>query len=186
MPCSSLPAYRSARRRGAALALAAAVALTSCASHATPPAVSRPANGPVTFNGVTVVGGTNLKQAPTVTSKSTTSPSTLEYKDLVVGTGQVATQASTVTVQYVGALYSNGKVFDASWTDGGATGFPLDGTIPGFTQGIGGTGSIPAMKIGGRRLMILPGSLGYVNGDSQAGIAPGAPLVFVVDLLEIQ
>ena len=101
-------------------------------------------------------------------------------KDLIVGTGPAATASSTVTVNYVGVLYKNGKEFDASWNDGRASRsrFPLSGVIPGWTQGI------PGMKVGGRRELIIPPSLAYKN-QAQARIPANSTLVFVIDLLSV-
>jgi FKBP-type peptidyl-prolyl cis-trans isomerase len=138
----------------------------------------------VTFNGVTVVGATDLKGYPQVTSKSSTPATKLETKDLVVGTGQAATPTSTVNVQYTGVLYSDGTEFDSSWQRGMPTSFPLTGVVPGFTQGIGGTTGVAPMKVGGRRIIIVPAALGYQ--DQQNGqIPPNSTLVFVVDLLSV-
>ncbi len=138
----------------------------------------------VTFNEVTVVGAATLASKPQVQAKSVKKPSALEIKDLVVGTGAAATPASTVTVQYVGVRYADGKQFDASWDHGGATSFSLQQVVPGFTQGIGGSQGVPAMKVGGRRLMILPAALGYgTRGTPDGSIPPNSPIVFVVDLV---
>ena len=78
-------------------------------------------------------------------------------KDLIKGTGPAATASSTVNVQYVGELYKGGKQFDASWNDGRGqpVSLPLTGVIKGWQQGI------PGMKVGGRRELIIPPSLGY-------------------------
>lgn len=139
----------------------------------------------VTFKGVTVKNATNLKIAPVSTSKVTTIPAALECADLVVGTGALATPTSTVSVQYVGTLLSTGKIFDSSWQHGGKPiSFPLTGVVPGFTQGIGGAGKVAPMRIGGRRIMIFPASLGY--GASGSGPIPAnASLVFIVDLTKV-
>ncbi|HJQ00967.1 MAG TPA: FKBP-type peptidyl-prolyl cis-trans isomerase [Jatrophihabitans sp.] len=140
----------------------------------------------VSFDEVTVTDATTLSDKPKVSAASNNQPSTLQVKDLVVGTGQAATPTSTVTVQYVGIRYADGKQFDASWDHGGATSFSLTQVVPGFTQGIGGTQSIPAMKVGGRRLMILPAALGYgAAGTPDGSIPPNAPIVFVVDLVGV-
>jgi peptidylprolyl isomerase len=155
-------------------------------SPAPSPTVSAPvAKGPaVRFDGVTVSGAKDLKGMPKITSKHTKQPPKLEYKDLVVGKGKAAGPKSTVTVQYVGALYSNGKVFDSSWSRGEPTTFPLTGVVPGFTQGIGGTKGVPPMKVGGRRLIIMPSSLGY-GSEANGPIPANSPLIFVVDLTKI-
>jgi hypothetical protein len=150
------------------------------------PSTSYPAakGASVTFAGVTVSGAADLAGKPGVTSKGTKDTSKLQVKDLVVGKGKAATATSTVTVQYVGALYSNGTVFDSSWARGQAAQFSLTGVVKGFTEGIGGTTGIAPMKIGGRRLMILPSTLAY-GAQANGNIPANAALVFVVDLKSI-
>ena len=138
----------------------------------------------MSFDGVTVAGAEDLSGYPTVTAKNAAPATKLEVKDLVVGKGAATTASSTVTVQYVGVLYSDGTVFDSSWTRGIPSSFPLSGVLPGFTQGIGGTTGVAPMKVGGRRVIIVPPALGYQ--DQQSGIIPpNSTLVFVVDLLKL-
>ena len=75
---------------------------------------------------------------------------------------------STVTVNYVGVLYKNGKEFDSSWKrnqtvhDVRSSGGERD---QGWVKGIAG------MKVGGRRELIIPPSLGY----GKAGSPPTIP-----------
>jgi peptidylprolyl isomerase len=134
---------------------------------------------------VTVTGGTDLKHAPVVKSLSERAPATLQCMDLVVGKGKPATPTSTVSVQYVGVLYKDGTVFDSSWKNGGKPiSFPLTRVVPGFTQGIGGAGKVAPMREGGRRIMILPASLGY-GANANGSIPANSPLVFVVDLKKV-
>lgn len=152
---------------------------------APPSTKARAAKGAaVSFDGVTVKGAADLGGAPGVTAKSTSTPKKLAYKDLVVGKGAAATPASSVTVQYVGVLYKNGKMFDSSWTRGSAATFSLAQVVKGFTQGIGGTTGVPPMKVGGRRIMILPAALGY-GPQANNGIPANSALVFVVDLTKV-
>jgi FKBP-type peptidyl-prolyl cis-trans isomerase len=139
----------------------------------------------VEFDKVTVKGATDLSGYPTVTAKSTTAPTKIEVKDLVVGTGKAATPKSTVTVQYTGVLYANGQKFDASWDRGAPAQFSLERVVPGFTQGIGGTTGVAPMKEGGRRIMILPAALGYGAAGQPPTIPGNAALVFVVDLKSV-
>lgn len=172
-----------------------AAASTSASASASPsptptPSTSYPAakGASVRFAGVTVTGARDLAGRPGVTSKSTTTPTKLEYKDLVVGKGAAAKTGDSATVQYVGALYKNGKVFDASWAHGSPATFTLDPTqvIKGFDYGIAGTKGVPAMKVGGRRIIIMPSSLGYgASSPSGSGIPANSPLVFVVDLTKV-
>lgn len=124
-----------------------------------------------------VTNGTDLNVAPTVAAGTGPAPTTLETKDLVVGTGATAKAGDTVVVQYVGALYANGHTFDSSWSRGQAATFSLSGVIPGFAQGIEG------MKVGGRRVIVIPPALAYgADPPAGSGIPANAPLVFVVDL----
>lgn len=161
-------------------------AASPSASASPTPSKSYPAakGAAVTFKGVTVGGAADLAGKPSVTSKSSTTPTKLEVKDLVVGKGKAATPASTVTVQYVGVLYKTGVKFDSSWDRGQTAQFSLSGVVKGFTQGIGGTTGVPPMKAGGRRLMILPAPLGY-GSQSNGTIPANSPLVFVVDLVSV-
>jgi FKBP-type peptidyl-prolyl cis-trans isomerase len=118
-----------------------------------------------------------LKTKPTVSIPSGAPPTKLVVKDLIKGTGPAATANSTVNVQYVGKVYKGGKQFDASWNDGSGqpVSLPLSGVIKGWQQGI------PGMKIGGRRELIIPPSLGY-GATAQSKIPANSTLVFVIDL----
>jgi peptidylprolyl isomerase len=119
-----------------------------------------------------------LKIKPTVPAQTGTPPKRLVIKDLITGTGPAAKAGSTVTVQYVGVLYKGGKQFDASWNDGSGqpTSLPLTGVIKGWQLGI------PGMHVGGRRLLIIPSSLGYGATGRAPKIPANAALVFVIDL----
>jgi peptidylprolyl isomerase len=119
-----------------------------------------------------------LAKKPVVTVPNGPAPTKLVTKDLVTGTGKTATAADTVTVNYVGVLYKNGKEFDSSWKTGQPASFPLKGgVIAGWQQGI------PGMKVGGRRELIIPANLAYGKQGRPPTIPPNSPLVFVVDLL---
>jgi len=145
------------------------------------------ASGSVTFDSVTVTGATNMSSKPKLTSESPLPAAKLKVKDLVVGTGEAATPASTVRVQYIGVRYADGKQFDSSWDRGGAVTFSLKKVVKGFTQGIGGNDEIPPMKAGGRRIIIVPSEMGYgENGTPDGSIPPNASIVFVVDLIAVK
>jgi FKBP-type peptidyl-prolyl cis-trans isomerase len=122
-----------------------------------------------------------LSTEPKVPVNKGTPPKTLQTKDLITGTGATAKSGSTITVNYVGALYKNGKIFDASWNRKQTFTTPLatSSVIPGWVQGISG------MKVGGRRVLIIPPSLGYGKTGSPPTIPGNATLVFVVDLLKV-
>jgi peptidylprolyl isomerase len=119
---------------------------------------------------------------PTVEVPDGPPPTTLQVDDIVVGDGAEATAGDTLTMQYVGVNYEDGKQFDASWDNGQPFTFQLGGgqVIPGWDQGIEG------MKVGGRRELIVPPDLGYGEQGSPPAIKPNETLVFVVDLLDVQ
>jgi peptidylprolyl isomerase len=122
-----------------------------------------------------------LSKEPTVSVPKGPAPTKLVVKDLIVGTGTTAKAGDTVTVNYVGALYKNGKVFDSSWSRKQTFTTPLSNgsVITGWVQGI------PGMKVGGRRELIIPPSEGYGKAGSGSTIPPNSTLVFVVDLLSV-
>jgi FKBP-type peptidyl-prolyl cis-trans isomerase len=124
-----------------------------------------------------------LASKPAVTVPTGPPPATLQTNDLIPGTGAPAATGKSVTVNYVGVLYSNGKEFDSSWKTGKPFApFTLGqgSVIPGWDKGLVG------MKVGGRRELIIPPSLGYGKAGSPPTIPGNATLVFVVDLLAVQ
>lgn len=163
---------------------------TSASTEPAPPAPTTPCavapkGASASFRGVTVSNAKDLKHAPKITSKGTTAPANIECQDLVVGTGKAATSASTVSVQYAGVLYKDGTAFDSSWKDTGKpASFSLSQVVKGFAEGIGGDGKVAPMKVGGRRLMILPASLAY-GAQANGSIPANSTLVFVVDLTSV-
>lgn len=105
--------------------------------------------------------------------------SQLQIEDNPVGGGEIAQAGSRVVVHYTGR-FTDGKVFDSSVTRGEPFQFVL-GTgqvIKGWDQGIVG------MRVGGKRILIIPSDLGY--GPSDYGPIPGgSTLIFEVELLKV-
>ena len=125
--------------------------------------------------GVTVTGKAGAKPTVAITPE-TAKVSALTYSDLIPGTGAEVAPGATVTAHYVGIGASTGKEFDSSWSRGEPAQFPLANVIKGWQDGL------PGMKIGGRRLLVIPGALAY--GESPpAGIEKNEVLVFVVDMV---
>ena len=103
----------------------------------------------------------------------------LIVQDEVIGTGAEATAGSLVSVQYTGKL-ENGTVFDTS-AGKAPIQFPLGQgyVIPGWELGITG------MKVGGKRLLIVPPDMRY--GDKANGPIPAnSTLIFEVELVGVK
>jgi FKBP-type peptidyl-prolyl cis-trans isomerase len=105
----------------------------------------------------------------------------LEILDEVVGTGAEAVAGKHVTVNYTGTL-TDGTKFDSSLNPG-RTPFDFNlgagEVIAGWDQGVAG------MKIGGKRKLTIPPSLGYGAADMGV-IPPNSTLIFEVELLKVQ
>jgi peptidylprolyl isomerase len=150
----------------------AAAAATTTTSPSTPPGTFTPVSNPSPAG--------KFGTAPTVVVPTTAPPTSLQVSDLITGTGTVAKSGDTLKVQYVLATYSTHKVIQSSWTAQPFS-FKLGASqvIPGWDQGMVG------MRVGGRRELIIPPSLGYGANSPGAGIAKNDTLVFVVDLLKV-
>lgn len=108
-----------------------------------------------------------------------TTASGLQYEIITEGTGKQPTAESKVTVHYEGKLI-DGTIFDSSYERGETISFPLNGVIPGWTEGL------QLMKEGGKAILYIPAKLGY--GERGAGtIIPGnAALIFTVELFKVE
>jgi peptidylprolyl isomerase len=108
-------------------------------------------------------------------------PATLTITDLVGGEGAAVQAGQRVDVHYVGAHYTSGEQFDASWDRNTTFAFTLGAgqVIPGWDQGVAG------MKVGGRRELVIPPHLAYGARGAGGVIGPGETLVFIVDLVAV-
>ncbi len=111
---------------------------------------------------------------------TTTTASGLQVATVTSGTGLTASTGQTVRVNYSGFLV-DGLKFNSSLLPDGS---PFDFTI-GFSSVIAGwQEGIPGMKIGERRVLIIPPALGY-GSTGKDNIPPNATLIFEIDLLAI-
>ncbi|MFN9805204.1 MAG: FKBP-type peptidyl-prolyl cis-trans isomerase [Betaproteobacteria bacterium] len=110
-----------------------------------------------------------------------TTPSGLQYDDLLVGEGAVAQAGQFVSVHYTGWL-TNGRKFDSSLDRGDPFSFHLGQgqVIAGWDEGVQG------MQIGGKRKLTIPPDLGYGRYGAGGVIPPDATLVFEVELLGVE
>ena len=108
-------------------------------------------------------------------------PGELVIEDIEVGDGPEATAGQTVEVHYAGNAWSTRQQFDASWDRGDTFRFRLGAgqVIRGWDQGVAG------MRVGGRRRLVIPPSLGYGRQGAGGVIRPNETLVFVVDLIGV-
>lgn len=100
--------------------------------------------------------------------------------DEKLGTGEEATAGKKVTVNYTGTL-TDGTKFDSSLDRGTPFTFNLGAgeVIQGWDQGVSG------MKVGGKRKLTIPPSLGY-GSQGMGIIPPNSTLIFEVELLNVE
>lgn len=125
--------------------------------------------------------GTDMGQKPSVSiDASAGNVEQLIVQDIVTGTGAAAQATDNVTVHYVGIGGESHQQFEASWDAGQTASFPLNGVIVGWQEGLLG------MKVGGRRLLVIPGAMAYgATPPEGSGIGVNETLVYIVDLISI-
>jgi len=118
-------------------------------------------------------------------TKMKTTPSGLQYEDTVEGTGASPKAGQTCVMHYTGWLWENGakgKKFDSSLDRGQPFEFPLGQgrVIKGWDEGVA------TMKLGGKRTLLIPPSLGYGARGAGGVIPPNATLLFEVELIGVK
>lgn len=106
----------------------------------------------------------------------------LQIQDVAEGTGRVAKKGDSVSVNYLGTLASNGNKFDSSYDRNEPITFKLGSgqVIEGWEKGIEG------MKVGGKRILIIPPSMAYGADGSPPVIPPDSTLKFEVELVDVK
>jgi FKBP-type peptidyl-prolyl cis-trans isomerase len=107
-----------------------------------------------------------------------TTPSGLQYKILVQGTGKVPTTNDTVTTHYRGTLI-DGTEFDNSYKRGEPASFPVTGVIKGWTE------ALLMMPVGSKWQLVIPAEIAY-GERGRPSIPPNSTLLFDIELLEIK
>lgn len=108
----------------------------------------------------------------------TTTASGLQYEVLKEGIGAHPKATDKVTVHYTGKNL-DGSVFDSSVERGQPATFGLNQVIAGWTEGV------QLMTPGAKYRFYIPSELAYGDRGAGADIAPGATLMFDVELISI-
>jgi FKBP-type peptidyl-prolyl cis-trans isomerase len=137
-----------------------------------------------------VSGVTKAKFAPQINAGKTflennkkqagiqVTPSGLQYQVLTKGTGVNPKLTDTVLVHYKGTLL-DGKQFDSSYDRKEPISFPLNGVIPGWTEGV------QLMQPGAKYKFFIPYQLAYGERGAGNDIPPFSTLIFEVELLKV-
>jgi peptidylprolyl isomerase len=117
--------------------------------------------------------------------KMTKTKSGLQYADVKEGKGATPKDGQTCTVHYTGWLWEDGakgKKFDSSVDRGQPFNFPVgEGrVIKGWDEGVA------TMKVGGKRLLLIPPGLAYGEVGYPPVIPANATLLFEVELLDVK
>jgi peptidylprolyl isomerase len=117
-----------------------------------------------------------LATKPTVTA-GTGDVTALKVTTLIQGNGPAVASGQSITVNYVGVTYKDGKEFDSSWSRSQAftTTIGNGSVIKGWDQGLVG------VKVGSRVQLDIPADLAY--GTNPSSGQPAGTLRFVVDVL---
>jgi FKBP-type peptidyl-prolyl cis-trans isomerase len=123
-------------------------------------------------------GQTFLKENASKPGVKTT-PSGLQYKVITEGNGKSPKATDTVLVHYKGTTI-DGTEFDSSYKRNEPISFPLNGVIPGWTEGV------QLMKEGGKVELFIPSNLAYGSQGAGGVIPPDSTLIFDIELLKVQ
>jgi FKBP-type peptidyl-prolyl cis-trans isomerase len=158
------------RGSGAALSWVPLVALVPACSRTVPELESRPVLPAV--SAVPVAAASAPATPPPVSSG-------LKKEDLKVGTGPEAKKGDHVSVHYTGTL-TDGTKFDSSLDRNQPFDFTLGAgmVIKGWDEGVA------TMKVGGKRLLLIPSQLAYGPSGRPPVIPPSSTLLFEVELLD--
>jgi peptidylprolyl isomerase len=112
-------------------------------------------------------------------SKVTKDPKDPKAYVAIKGDGEKVAKGASITAQYVGQVYPEGKVFDSSWSRGTPATFSLDQVIACWKD------LIPGQTIGSRVVLVCPADSAYGDNPQPGGdIKAGDTLTFAIDILD--
>ena len=117
----------------------------------------------------------NAKGVPSINIPKKDAPTDLVVQVLTEGTGDVLKETDSITANYTGWQWADGKKFDSSFDRASRS------TSRCSRSSRAGPRAWPARRWAPSVLLVIPSSLAY--GDSAASGQPGPALVFVVDIL---
>jgi peptidylprolyl isomerase len=137
---------------------------------------------------ITIVAISFVAMPPAIAQtpgKAMTTASGLQIIDSKAGTGATPKPGQICVMHYTGWLYEDGKKgkkFDSSLDRNEPFEFPIGArkVIAGWDEGVA------TMKVGGKRTLIIPPSLGYGARGAGGVIPPNATLIFDVELLDVK
>lgn len=137
----------------------------------------------VVFADESVVDAIKAPVVP-VSDLFTETESGLKYRDTKVGSGEIPIPGDTVRVHYTGWLddFESEKKFDSSYDRRSPLVFKVGvkQVIAGWDEAL-----LTNMKVGGKREIIIPASLGYGQRGAGGVIPPNATLYFKIELVGI-
>ncbi|MFF9361321.1 FKBP-type peptidyl-prolyl cis-trans isomerase [Streptomyces griseoluteus] len=127
-----------------------------------------------------ITAGTKFGEKPTVAKGPGEPSKDLAVRTVIAGNGRPVAENDFIKANYLGQIWSSGKVFDNSYDRS-----PL---VLQLAQGSiidGWRYALTGKKIGSRVEIAVPPTWGYgPSGNEQAGIKGTDTLVFVIDLLD--
>lgn len=130
---------------------------------------------------IIALGGLLMTDVQNVNAKQEETSSGLKFEDQKVGEGDSPKKGQMVEVHYTGKL-EDGTKFDSSVDRGQTFTFQIGvgQVIKGWDEGVA------TMKVGGKRRLTIPSSLGYGARGAGNVIPPHATLIFDVELISVK